>query len=53
MKGENEINPDVLETNLVGDTPLFVGQCASKVLWSPFPVEAGDGEPCHSKDKGY
>ncbi|GAB0189218.1 hypothetical protein GRJ2_001387100 [Grus japonensis] len=29
---------------------MFEGQCASKVLQSAISVEAGDGEPCDSKD---
>lgn len=33
--------------------PVFVGQCASKVLLSAMPVEAGVGDPCGSKDTGF
>ncbi|KAK4830434.1 hypothetical protein QYF61_011142 [Mycteria americana] len=31
--------------------PMFEGQCASKVCQSAISVEAGDGDPCGSKDK--
>lgn len=29
--------------------PVVVGWCASKVLWSAFPVKLGDREPCNNK----
>lgn len=30
--------------------PVFKGWCASEVLWSDIPMEAGDGDPCGSED---
>lgn len=30
--------------------PVLKGWCASEVLWSDIPVEAGDGDACGSED---
>ena len=49
MKGERE-KTRLARDKPRGGAPMFEGQCAGEVLRSAVSVEAGDGEPCDSKD---